>query len=89
MLGFDKFVDWYRKHSEPCKTCLVKPACKSWVDCDHYKKYINRYQALERIDDWLEVGAIIVITICVVLYIISTFLMGMWKQLELIKALFS
>lgn len=89
MLGFVKFINWYRKYSNPCKKCLVKAACSSWPKCAHYSKYIQRYQLLERIDDWMEVGTIIIVTICVALYITSTFLMGMWKQLELIKALFS
>lgn len=85
---FEDSAKWFvNKYLDPCKICLVQVTCNPTSlrgKCELYNKYLKR---LGQADTWgsnVDVWTFLIMAGTGVLFILTTFGLGLWKWVELI-----
>jgi hypothetical protein len=75
----------YSRYFNPCKKCLVQATCEpSSTKCDKYDHFHKQNHKISSIGSDIE-AVVLILYLCIgVLFIISIFVFGIWKWIEII-----
>jgi hypothetical protein len=92
---FDGLLKIIERKIDPCRLCIVRPLCpikkmgghilyNQYKECNLYIKYKRRYEKFDNLFDSIHTGFIITVITLFCLYIAITFIMGIFKQYQLL-----
>lgn len=84
-MAIDFIENFYVKKFNPCKMCLVKVTCEisQKSKCKSYSSYCKTIRFIDTIDSWIENAFIGGVIFGGLLFIITTFLLGIWQWIQI------
>lgn len=72
---------WYIKNKNPCKKCLVQAACQK--TCTTKENFYKTARKINKLDSEIEIGFLLTCFLSGILFMVITFIFGLWKWVEL------